>query len=280
MADLAGSAPPTAQGRAVDHDAGAHTLADRDDQEPVAVGAAEGVLAERGDVGVVRDVHRKAQPLRQLRGERHPVPAAVGGLDHDAVRVDDAGRADADADDGLGRRCEQEADEAREEVDHVGAGPALDGELLPVDEVTGQGRDRAVHHGAVGEVHRDDLEGVSAHPDEDGRLPDPLAGAHTELFDESLGDERRDEVGDGDAREAGGSRQVGARRRALVEEVAQDERPVVGPSVLGEHLGARTERASEPSPGAPAPVTVVVIAVSRPSLRSVVNFSPVTVSIP
>lgn len=147
-----------------------------------------------------------------------------------------------------GRR-DQATDEAGEQVDEIGTRAPLDVELRPDDDGTVQRHHGAAHLHVVGQVDRDDLVGAGAHSHEDRGLADALAGADAELLDEPLGDERGDEVGDRDASELRGTRQVRPGGRPLVEQVLQHERPVVGTRVLGQHLGEGSEPGAQPSHG-------------------------------
>ena len=99
VADLAGRGAVAVEEHALEDEPGTDTEADAQDQEAAVGGAAVGVLGQRGDVGVVGDVHRDAGGASDLAGQVGAVPAEVGGVEHGAAVVDDARRADADAED-------------------------------------------------------------------------------------------------------------------------------------------------------------------------------------
>ena len=83
--------------------------------------------------------------------------------------------------------------------------------------------------------------GVGGQPDQRRRLADPAPGRSAELLDQPVGDQLADQVGDGDPGQPAGAGQVGAARRALPEELLEQQRPVVATGVLLEELAAGPE---------------------------------------
>ena len=117
----------------------------------------------------------------------------------------------------------------------------LEGDRAAGDDVADERQDRAEQVRVVGEVDGDDLERLGPHPDERGGLADLALDADAELLDQPLGDQRGHQVGHGDAGQARAAGEVGAGRRADVEEVREHQRPVVRAGVLGQHLARRAQ---------------------------------------
>src|SRR5690606_26021270 len=86
-------------GGSAEDQAGADTAADADDHE-VADRVAEAVLGEGGGVGVVGHEHGQLGRGLEDALQREVGPPEVGGGEHGAGEVDDAGRADAYTEDG------------------------------------------------------------------------------------------------------------------------------------------------------------------------------------
>src|SRR5690606_27826047 len=127
------------------------TAADADEHD-VAVRLAEAVLGERGGVGVVGDEH--GQPgggLEDLlQGELGP--AEVGGGEHGAGEVDDAGRADADAEDGLLGGRDEFGDEVQHDGGDLGPGGAVGRDLAVGEDVAVDVEHGPAEDARVGEV--------------------------------------------------------------------------------------------------------------------------------
>ena len=190
-----------------------------------------------------------SRALLEACRQRQPVPTPVRRLDHDAVGIDDAGGRDADPDHRLRRDREQVPAQVLEQLDGRLADGAVDRPLAALDDVADEVHHRAVHLVVVREVERDDLERAGLHPDERRRLADAALGAHPEFGDQALGDEVADQVGHRDAGEARRARDVGTRGGTGVEQVGEDQRPVVGPGVLGEHLRRGPQGLPQPMGG-------------------------------
>ena len=130
-------------------------------------------------------------------------------------------------------------DEVAGEVDHRcerGVGIGGHGHLRARDDVAVEREDGAEEGLAARQVETDDAVPVTIEIDEDRGLSGPRGLPHALLGDEAVGDEARDEIGDRHPREARLPREVGATHGAAVEEGLQDERAVVPPRVLGQHL--------------------------------------------
>ena len=128
-----------------------------------------------GGVGVVADEHRQAGGLGEQRAQGDVGPAEVRRGEHVAVRADDAGRADTDAEDGLGR----EGHGVRDEGEHVGedvgpGGPAGERPLAAVQHVAVEVEHGRAEHLVRGEVDADHLQPRAVDVDEGRRL----AGTH------------------------------------------------------------------------------------------------------
>ena len=236
MADLAGGEPVAHDQVAVEHQAGADALADLD-REQAAVGvAAEAQLGEGDGVGVVGDVDADPEAAGQVVGQVEVVPPAVGGLEDDARGVDDAGATHADTEQravgGLGQLRGKGLDEV--EGGGACAGPALG--RPAVEDLAGQVDERAPEHLVVAEVEGDGEAGVGDDAEEGGGLADPLLGAGAELLDQALAQQLAGQVADGHAGEMCGAGDVGPAERAVAEDRAQHEGPVVPAGVAGHGL--------------------------------------------
>ncbi len=188
MPDLARAARGTAKYDPVDHDPGAHSGSDRDDEEAV-VTASDAVqaLCHGERVDVVLDDDRQPELALQRLTERNPRPAELRGVDDAvALSIDRAGDADAHAE--QARRSAR--DEVREQPRQVGkhgrrrsierlARRALDGPIQPdLDEGDVVGND----------LHADDAvagRGEAQHPS--GATA--LRGRVLEFDDEAIGEQ-------------------------------------------------------------------------------------------
>src|SRR5438094_14106 len=89
--------------------------------------------------------------------------------------------------------------------------------------------------------------GVGQQADQRRRLADLALGRHAELGEQTVGDERANQVGDGHPGETGDSGQVGAGRRTFREQVLEYQRTVVSPGVLLQQLADRAQWAGPDS---------------------------------
>jgi len=201
------------------------------------------VLGQHGDVRVVAHVHRQRELLGEHGLQRHSAPSEVRGGAHDPERVDDAGRADADAEDRCRGPVDQSPHERRHERDGRLAGRAVACDLEARDDGAVEVDDRAEEAVVLGEVDADDLERAPVDVDQRRGLAGSCVLALSELDDEALGDELRDEIGDRDPGEPGSARDIRSALRTGRVERLQHERPVVAACVLGEQLARRAERA-------------------------------------
>ena len=194
------------------------------------------MLGEHRDVGVVRDVHGQVELGVQAGLQLDVGPAEVGRGAHDAERVDDTGRADADAEHrGLGAR-EEPADEVGHERHGRLAGGAVEGDLGAGHDAAVEVDDGAEEALVLGEVDAHDVERGAVDVDERGGLAGAGVLALAELDDEALGDEAGHEVGDRDPGQAGLAGDIRPALRARRVERLQHERAVVAARVLGQHL--------------------------------------------
>ena len=201
------------------------------------------MLGEHGHVRVVGDVHWHAELRLQPGLQRNIGPPEVGRRAHDAVRVDDTGRADADAEDRGGRLREQSCHEVGDERRRRLAGRIVEGDLGAGDDVAIEADDGADEPLVLGEVDAHDVEGVAVDVDERRGLARSGRRPLTELDDEALGEEAGHEVGDRDLGEPGLARDIRPALRALGVERLQHECPVVAARMLGQHLAGGAERA-------------------------------------
>jgi hypothetical protein len=214
---------------------------------------AEGVLGERGRVGVVGHVDRQGERSREVAAEGDVVPAQVGRFDDDAVVVDDARAADADPDHGAVGAGGELPSELDGEVHGGLTDPAATGDRAAVEHLAGQVDDGAVHVLVGAEVDRDDVPGVGHDADERRRLAHALTLPPPDLLDESLLEQPGDEVRRRWWREVRGAGEVGAAQGAVTQERLQDEAPVVAPGVLRQRLRRRPERPLEGARTSPVP---------------------------
>ena len=84
-----------------------------------------------------------------------------------------------------------------------------------------------------------------ARPTSVGGLPTRDSAGRAELGHEALGEHLPDQVGHRDPGQAARARQVGAARRALAEELLEQQRAVVAAGVLLEQLAPGAERAAD-----------------------------------
>ena len=251
MADLAGREAVAHDQMAVEHQPGADTLPDLEDEEAAVGGAAEAQLAEHRGVGVVGDVHRDGEVLVQRGGQAQLEPAEVGGLDHDAAGVDDARAADADAEQRPVGRVGQVGAEDADHLDRRVAGAAVAFGDPAVEDLAGQVDQRGVEPLVVAQVDRDGQAGVGDDAEHRGGLADPARPlALAQLFDETLGEQLGGQVAGGHPGQVGGAGQVGPTDGALAEHRPQDERPVVAAGVARDRLAPGLAAAHERPAGA------------------------------
>ena len=201
------------------------------------------MLGEHRHVGVVRHVHGQLELRVEARLQVDVGPAEVGRRAHHPERVDDTGRADADAEHrGSGAR-EEPADEVGHERHGRVAGGAVEGDLGARHDAAVEVDDRAEEALVLGEVDAHDVEGGAVDVDERGGLAGAGVLALAELDHEALGDEAGHEVGDRDPGQAGLARDIRPALRARGVERLQHERAVVAARMLGKHLAGGTEGA-------------------------------------
>ena len=170
-------------------------------------------------------------------------PAEVGCGAHHPERVDDAGRADADAEHrGLGAR-EEPADEVGHERHGRVAGGAVEGDLGTRHDAAVEVDDRAEEALVLGEVDAHDVEGGAVDVDDRGGLAGAGVLALAELDHEALGDEAGHEVGDRDPGQAGLAGDIRPALRTRGVERLEHERAVVAARMLGQHLAGGSEGA-------------------------------------
>ena len=124
----------------------------------------EGELTERRCVGVVGNAHGQPEGDGQLWSEGDVIEVEMGGADHDAVRVDDAGRGNADPEQGAVGRSGQLAGDLDGRRGEALAGQLLPRTLAKAPTATGDDLARQVDDGptnlAGAEVEADDVPGV------------------------------------------------------------------------------------------------------------------------
>jgi D-alanyl-D-alanine carboxypeptidase len=220
----------------VEDDAGADALPDLDAQEAAVGVLTQAELGEGGGVGVVGDVHGGGELGGEAGSQVEAVPAEVGGLEHGAGRVDDAGAAHADAEERPVGGGGEIGGEGEGDLDGGGAGPAVALGGAPVEDLAcevDQGGPEAL---VVAEVEGDGEPGVGDYAEEGGWLADALVDAGAQLLDEALGQQLGGEVAGGDAGEVGHPGEVGPAERALPEHGPEDEGAVVAAGVSGARL--------------------------------------------
>ena len=160
-----------------------------------------------------------------------------GGVD-DAARADDAGGADADAEQGRGGGADDLVDEVEHRVDDGLAGVVADRALGADEDVAVEVEHGGAQHLVGGEVDADGLQARAVDVDEGARL----AGAHdlggAELDGVTAVHELGDEVGDGHLAHPEAAGEVGPAHRTDRVEHLEHEREVVPAAVGGQHGGA------------------------------------------
>jgi hypothetical protein len=169
------------------------------------------------------------------------VPAEVGRVEHDAAGVDDAGRADADAEDRLGGAGDQLVGELVHEVLRGLTVAPLQRALDAGDHLAGEVDDRAEDAVVGGEVEGDDVGRVGRDADQGRRLADTALDRCTELLDQSLGHHLAHQVRHRHAGQPGGPGQVRPARRTIAEQRLQQQRAVVPTGILLQQLAAGSE---------------------------------------
>jgi len=236
MADLAGEAPdPPEQLLGEDHPAADADLTGDMDEVGQVVVAAEPQLAERGQVGLVVDHHRKVeagQAVGQDGGHGHVHPAEVRGQpEQPLVGLDRPGHGHGQPGDGepggLGPG-DGGPDHADGPAEHLGRG------LRPV--VPWPGPEIADLAGEVGQAHGDvvdvDLQpdpGVAAGVEREGaaRAADLAPGLGAQLEHQSGADQVVDQAGDGRLGQAGGGGDAGPGDRVAGSDVLEHQGQVV-----------------------------------------------------
>src|SRR5690606_1497494 len=189
VADLARAAGGAAKYDPVDHDPGAHSGSDRDDEEvlvptPCAVQA----LGHGEGVDVVLDEHGQLQLTAQALAERHPGPPELRRDDDAlALAIDGAGYSDTDAEQATARAAGDEPCEQRREVgEHRGG--------VRVEALARRAQARAVDS----DSDEGDAIGADLHADRRAaalREAEPAGGAATlrglmvEFADETVGEQ-------------------------------------------------------------------------------------------
>ena len=173
-------------------------------------------------MAVVGDHDRHAVALLEQRPEAEVGPVEVHRpADGPRARVDDAGRADADPEEGGPVIGAQGVDKLEDELDGGFAVPSFEGQVDRAEDLAAQVDDGAAEL-RLAEVEPDQVAAVGGDAQQDRRLAAARA-ATTDLLDQALVDERADEVADRGSRQAGEPGQVGARERAVIVEGAQDQ---------------------------------------------------------
>jgi hypothetical protein len=245
VADLAGREAVAHHQVAVEHQTGADTLADLDEEEAALGGPTQPELAERGGVGVVGHVDRDAQGLGQDGGQLDALPPEVGGLEDDAGGIDDARAADADAEEGpVGGVGEIDA-QLGGQVEGGVAPPAVPLRRPAVEHLAAEVDQGGSEAGVVAQVERDREAGIGDQPEQRGGLAHPLVGPGAELLDQALGQQLGRELGRGGPGQAGGAGQVGPAHWAGAKDGAEDQRAVVPAGVTRDGLAPWCAAAGE-----------------------------------
>ncbi len=151
----------------------------------------------------------------EAAGERGVGPAEVGSVDDGALGVDDAGAADADAEDRAVGQRDQRGGELgaparrrrrpwRPATATSWRAMTVPARLSTAPSIRSSGERSMLTMWAES----------AARPTSVGGLPTRLPAGRAELLDEALGHQLADQVGDGDPGQAGGPGQVGAAGRA------------------------------------------------------------------
>ena len=236
MADLAGEAPdPPEQLLGEDHPAADADLTGDVDEVGQVVVAAEPQLAERGQVGLVVDHHRKVvagQVVGQDPGHGHVHPPEVRGQpEQPAVGLDRAGHGHGQPGDGeplgLGPG-EGGPDHAHGPAEHLGRGlgpvvPRPGPEIADLADQVGQA------HGDVVDVDLQPDPGVAAGVDREGaaRAADLAPGLGAQLDHQAGADQVVDQAGDGRLGQAGGAGDAGPGDRVAGRDVPEHQGQVV-----------------------------------------------------
>ena len=223
VAELACAVAIALEQLAIEDDPGADPATHPDHDQVVGPRAAkEGQLGEGGRVTVVGDDDRHAVALLEQRPEAELGPVQVDRpADGSRARVDDAGRADADTEEGGPVIGAQGVDELEDELDGGVAVPSFEGQVARAEDLATQVDDGSAEL-RFAEIEADQVAAIRGDAQQDRRLAS-AGSAAADLFDQAVVDEAADEITDGRSRQAGQSGQVGARQRAVVVQGAQNE---------------------------------------------------------
>ena len=169
-------------------------------------------LADRGQVDVVLDRHRQAEPIADVVA---PVPPFEAGdvrrqPELTGVRIDDAGDADNRTVDQLGREPAGLGERVSEDADRLDRGVcvrSVELDVLAGAHVAAQVADRAAEE-AGAEVETEDERGFGDEVEEDGAVGRP-ARVGLGLLHESRVEQRLQRERDGRLRDAGAARDLG-----------------------------------------------------------------------
>ena len=177
-----------------------------------------------------------------MRAERQVLPVEVDRPADRAVGVDQARRADPDAEEGARGLTPDVVDELVDELDGRVAVTALELAGALRGDLAAQVRERGGER-ALAEVEGDDGPGVVLEGDE-GRLLAAGARAATDVLGQAIRAQVRDELADAGPRQAGQAGDVRAADRPEVVERAQDEGRVVGARLAWVALDGNSVRAT------------------------------------
>ena len=169
VAELAGAVAIALEQLAIEDDPGADPATHLDHDQVVGPGAAEeGQLGEGGSMTVVGDDDRHAVAPLEQRPEAELGPVQVDRpADGAGARVDDAGRADADAEKRRRVIGAQRVDELEDELDGGIAVPGFEGQVDRAEDLATQVDDGTAEL-RLAEVEPDQVTTVRSHAQEDG----------------------------------------------------------------------------------------------------------------
>ena len=216
---------------AVDDGGGADAVADAHHQQIMAR-VAFGHLCDADCGHAAYDGDGQAHALLEVFAKGQVVPFEMRRGSDDPVCVDDAGGADADAENGGLGLLEHRLDHAFEQREGVGADStrARDGRVEQLG--SGQVEERALD--LVGARDRDggDRSGGADEVQRASGGSRALRGAYALLGHDALGDQLGDDTGDRHLREARRTSQLGARRTGGALQQAQHQGAVMATGVL------------------------------------------------
>ena len=193
MADLTRCVATAEDRTATDQQTGTDSVADLDQHE-VVIDSPEAVLGKHSRIGIVGHQDGQCRVLLESFPQRKAVPAEVGSAAHHTVEVDDARRADADAEDRGGGQGDDRVEQRDDESDSILTGCCAAIDLCALPHIPVKAENCTVKDAVVREVEADDLECRPVDIDERCRLARTHRLALAQFDDEPLCNKVGDQV--------------------------------------------------------------------------------------